>query len=404
MSLTPPHCDARSVSLTADRPSTSERVRPERGRTQRLRSGLRGLLDAAVTPLTVDDVLDHFAPLRPAATGLRGRIVSVEPETADAATIVIKPGRDWAGHIPGQYVRVGVDVDGVRLWRTYSLTHGPRPDGHLSITVKAIPDGRVSQHLVRSARAGQMLQLAQAEGDFVLPQPRPGHRIPLLLLTAGSGITPVIGMLRNLFSRSDAAAMGEAYDIVLVHSAMSRDEVIFGAELRAHAAAGRLRLVERHTDTDGLLTTDDLLAEVPDLDERLAYACGPAGLLDTLEAFYAERRLTLHTERFRPTVIAGDAEGGTVTFSGSSTSSGERAIEAEGDVPLLDAAESAGVLMPSGCRMGICMGCVLPLTSGAVRDLRNGEITVAVPGETDPAGVPIQTCITAAAGECRIDH
>ena len=237
MSLTPPHCDARRVSLTADRPSTSERGRPERGRTQRLRSGLRGLLDAAVTPLTVDDVLDHFAPLRPAALGLRGRIVSVEPETADAATIVIKPGRDWAGHIPGQYVRVGVDVDGVRLWRTYSLTHGPRPDGHLSITVKAIPDGRVSQHLVRSARAGQMLQLAQAEGDFVLPQPRPGHRLPLLLLTAGSGITPVIGMLRNLFSRSDAAAMGEAYDIVLVHSAMSRDEVIFGAELRAHAAA-----------------------------------------------------------------------------------------------------------------------------------------------------------------------
>lgn len=368
-------------------------------RPGRLASGLRNLLDAAVTPLSVDDLLDHFAPLRPAATGLQGRIVAVESETADAATIVIKPGRDWAGHIPGQYVRVGVDVDGVRLWRTYSLTHGPRPDGRISITVKAIPGGAVSQHLVRTARPGQMLQLAQAEGDFVLSPPQAGRRQKLLLVTAGSGITPVIGMLRNLYSRNEADARA-AYDIVLVHSAMKRDEVIFGAELRAHADAGRLRLVERHTDTDGLLTTADLEAEVGDLAERTAYACGPAGLLDTLEAFYAVRRLTLHTERFRPVALVAEAEGGTLTFTGPSGAT----VEADGATPILDAAESAGVLMPSGCRMGICMGCVLPLKSGAVRDLRNGELTVAVPGETHPDGVKIQTCISAAAGDCHIDH
>lgn len=369
-------------------------------RTGRLSTGLRSLLDAAVTPLSVDDVLDHFAPLRPgAATGLQGRIVAVESETADAATIVIKPGRDWAGHIPGQYVRVGVDVDGVRHWRTYSLTHGPRRDGRISITVKAIPGGTVSGHLVRTARPGQLLQLAQAEGDFVLPQPTAGQQRKLLLVTAGSGITPVIGMLRNLYSRNEAEARA-AYDIVLVHSAMKRDEVIFGAELRAHADAGRLRLIERHTDTDGLLTTADLEAEVGDLAERTAYACGPAGLLDTLEEFYSERRLTLHTERFRPTVVAAAGEGGTITFTGPSGVT----IEADGSTPILDAAESAGVLMPSGCRMGICMGCVLPMKSGAVRDLRNGEITVAVPGETHPDGVSIQTCISTAAGECHIDH
>ena len=67
--------------------------------------------------------------------------------------------------------------------------------------------------------------------------------------------------------------------------------------------------------------------------------------------------------------------------------------------PLLDAGEAAGVLMPSGCRMGICMGCVVPLESGAVRDLRSGALTTAVPGD----GVKIQTCISAAAGPCSID-
>ncbi len=60
--------------------------------------------------------------------------------------------------------------------------------------------------------------------------------------------------------------------------------------------------------------------------------------------------------------------------------------------------------MPSGCRMGICMGCVLPLKQGSVRDLRNGQVTTAVPGETDPRGILIQTCVSAAAGACSIDH
>src|SRR6476661_7398069 len=167
---------------------------PVRARGRGLRDGLRRVAEAAVTPLQLDDVLDVFHPLR-AGAELRGRIVAVHPETADSATLVIKPGRDWAGHVPGQYVRVGVDVDGVRLWRTYSLTHGPRADRCISITVKAIPDGVVSNHLVHHARAGQMIQLDQAQGEFVLPQPIPAK---LLLVTAGSGITPVIGMLRNL--------------------------------------------------------------------------------------------------------------------------------------------------------------------------------------------------------------
>ena len=359
-----------------------------------LRSALRQVVEAAVTPLEISDVLDVFHPLRGGRDGLQGRVVSVTPETAESATIVVKPGRDWAGHVPGQYVRIGVDVDGIRLWRTYSLTHGPRPDRCISITVKAIPGGVVSNHLVHELRVGTMVQLEQAEGEFVLPQPMPDK---LLLVTAGSGITPVIGMLRNLFSRRLAPAV----DITLVHVNQNADSAIFRDELRAHGASGRLTLIERYDDVHGLLDVSDLATLVPDLDERLAYACGPAGLLDALEAHHAERGLALTTERFRTALVgaAGDGQsGGTVTFADG------RTIEADGATPILDAAEEAGVLMPSGCRMGICMGCVIPMTDGAVRDLRNGAITVAIPGETGAAGVPIQTCISAAAGACHIDE
>lgn len=367
---------------------------PGGGRT--LRSALRRFAESAVTPLELDDVLDVFHPLR-AGAELRGRIVQVLPETAESATIVLKPGRDWAGHVPGQYVRVGVDVEGVRLWRTYSLTHGPRADGCISITVKAIPGGVVSNHLVHRARKGQMLQLAQPEGEFVLPQPLPGK---LLLVTGGSGITPVIGMLRNLHSKATAPAT----DIVLVHVNASESAAIFRGELRALHASGRISLVERFDDTHGVLDVALLAELVPDLDERLTYACGPAGLLDALEQHHADRGLELTTERFRPVVVTpADGEGGgTVTLTGAT--GGGTELELDATTPILDAAEQAGVLMPSGCRMGICMACVLPMREGAVRDLRNGALTVAVPGETGPQGVPIQTCISAAAGACSIDH
>ncbi|WP_309648689.1 ferredoxin reductase [Nocardioides sp.] len=359
-------------------------------RSRSLRDRLVRVAEAAVTPLVPADVLDIFDPLRSGAD-LRGRIVSVTAETADSATILIKPGKDWAGHLPGQYLRVGADVDGVRLWRTYSLTHGPRADRCISITVKAIPDGKVSNHLVRHAEAGQLLHLGQAEGDFVLSDPMPDK---LLLVTAGSGVTPVIGMLRNLFSK--AAPLPT--DIVLLHSALSRSEVIFGEELRRYAAEGRLRLVELHTDTDGMLDVADLDQIVPDLAGRTTYACGPVGLLDALEAHHTERELPLHIERFRSAVVATAKDGqsgGSVTFAKSGIT-----VEGDGSTPILDAAEAGGVLMPSGCRMGVCFGCVLPLREGAVRDLRNGEITVAAPGD----GVAIQTCISAAAGACHIDH
>ncbi len=263
-------------SITVGRTGSETPTRP------RLRDRVRRFAEAAVTPLEISDVLDVFHPLRSGAQ-LRGKIVAVVPETAESATIVIKPGRDWAGHVPGQYVRVGVDVDGVRLWRTYSLTHGPRPDRCISLTVKAIPDGVVSHHLVHRARAGQMIQLEQAEGEFVLPQPIPDK---LLLVTAGSGITPVIGMLRNLFSRSKPVAT----DIVMVHVNPTESAALFREELRLLGATGRIRLIERYDDRDGLLEVAQIDELVPDLPERLSYACGPAGLLDALEEHHDRPR------------------------------------------------------------------------------------------------------------------
>ena len=359
-----------------------------------LRSLARRVAEAASTPLLPDDFLDLFAPLRRGAD-LRGRIERVVPETRDAATLVIRPGADWAGHVPGQYLRIGIDVDGVRQWRAYSLTHGPRPDRRISITVKAVPGGLVSHHLVHRAEPGTLVHLEQAAGEFVLP-PEGGR---FLFVTAGSGITPVIGMLRNLFPSTDEGVLRpgrtRGHDVVVVHVAPSRPDSIFIRDLEALDAAGAIRLVARYGDVHGRLDVEELPSLVPDLAERRTFACGPPTLLEALEHYHEAKGLELFTEQFR-TARVEPGEGGTVSFTDG------RTLEADGATPILDVAEAAGVLMPSGCRMGICYGCVLPMAEGSVRDLRNGEVTTAVPGES--GAVKIQTCINAAAGECRLDH
>lgn len=360
---------------------------PRIGARGPLRRRLWGVAESLTSPRDPSHYLDMFRPLRRGAD-LRARVVEVRPETQDAVTVVLRPGASWRGHVPGQYVRVGIDVDGVRRWRSYSVTSRPSPpsapDRTISLTAKAVPGGLVSEHLSQNLQPGDLVHLDQACGTFVLPDPAPRRA---LFITGGSGITPVVGMLRSGLDLLD--------DAVLVHSDRTPGDVLFGTELRALAAAGRLRLVEHHTDVRGRLDVTGLAALVPDFAERQTWACGPAGLLDALESQWAALGIAdqLHTERFQ-TARVEPGEGGTVRFASTGTE-----LVTDGATSLLDAGEQAGLLLPSGCRIGICFSCVLPLREGAVRDLRTGDVTTAAPGD----GVLVQTCVSAAAGTCDID-
>ena len=360
-----------------------------------LRASLWRLAEALATPLVPADYLDLFDPLREGAD-LRGRIVDVVHETEDSATLTIQPGRGWRGHVPGQYIRIGIDVGGVRNWRAYSVTSPPhtpsargrKDDETITITVKAIEDGVVSNHIVRNVEPGALVMLDQATGEFTLPETAPTK---VLFITAGSGITPVVGMLR---SRPDLT------DVTHVHCAPTAAGVIFAAELRGYGDSGRTNYIERHDDEHGMLELADLDELVPDWRERAAWVCGPTGLLDAAEAHWAAHGLSdrLTVERFRPTIIE-PGEGGAIQFLGMGTSNASVMVDADGATPILDAGEDAGLLLPSGCRMGICMGCIVTMRQGAVRDLRTGEITTAEPGDN----LPIQTCVNAVAGSCELE-
>ncbi len=348
--------------------------------------GVRRIGARLTTPLAPDDYLSLINPLW-TARELRGRIEKVVPETDDAATIVIRPGWGWHyDHKPGQYVGIGVQVGGKFHWRSYSVSSPPKRSGRtIAITVRAMPEGFLSEHLVSGLQPGTILRLAAPNGDFVLPEPPPAK---MFFLVGGSGITPVMAMLRTLDRR------GTMPDVVLAYSSPTKDRMIFRDELVAlsekHAG---LVLHEQHTDSDGMLEMKDLDRVCPDWKSRETYACGPSPMLDACEEHWESAGLEdhLHLERFSLDLGGEGGEGGTISFNNSNKSA-----EADGATTVLEAGESAGVGMPYGCRMGICHTCTLTLVEGTVRDLRNGN-------EYTGPNEPIQTCITAPAGDCTIN-
>jgi len=352
--------------------------------------GVRKAADKLTTPLLPDDYLTLLNPLW-SSRELRGRVERVVRETDDAATLIIRPGWGWRYlHRPGQYVGIGVQVGGKWHWRSYSVSSPPKRSGrHLAITVRAMPEGFLSTHLVNGLTPGTIVRLATPAGDFTLPDPPPERS---LFLVGGSGITPVMSMLRTLDRRD---AMG---DVVVHYSSTTPERMIFREELEAlHEKHPSLTLHQRHTDADGIFdaaaTDDGLDALCPDWRERETWACGPGPMLDALEEHWEQAGLTerLHTERFSLKLGGDGGEGGEVSFRNSGKST-----EADGATTLLEAGEQAGVGMPYGCRMGICHTCTVTKISGTARDLRNGN-------EFDQDNEPIQTCVTVAVGPCTLN-
>ena len=339
-------------------------------------------------PLVPDDYLGLLNP-EWSASELTGRIQRIQPETADTSTVVIRPSFPWPGHRPGQYLRIGVELDGIRHWRAYSLTSDPdHPDGLVSITVKHVPEGRMSPYFTRKVEPGTMVYLGDVEGEFKMPDPLPQRT---LLISAGSGITPIWCMLREL-ERRDALN-----DVLHVHCAREPDQVIFGEDLR-----------RMDREYDGYTLHEHLTGQVPRLDgeglgeictdwrDRETFLSGPRGLMDVLETHWKGEGDydRLNMERFQPIIGTGDSEvgsGGTVSFRVTD-------VEATCDVgvSILVGGEEAGALLPFGCRLGICHTCKGKLRTGQVRDLRTGELH----GE---AGQTIRTCVNAPEGPIEIE-
>src|SRR3954454_14760549 len=270
---------------------------PERGARPNVPPVRRFVLRAVrafSSPLLPDDYLEMINPLW-STRELRGKIESSDAEPEKASAVTIRRDYEWPAHKPGQYLRIGVDIEGVRDWRAYSLTSDPeREDGFISITVKNVDEGTVSPYLVRRGRPGAIVGLGGVEGDFVLPEEPPDR---LLFISAGSGITPIMSMVRSLEHR-DALD-----DVVLLHSARTPDDVIFGGELRELAEKHEgFRVHEQLTKEMGRLKPADLDELCDDWHERETSLSAPSDMLDAREEHWDRHGYCdcLPMERFQP--------------------------------------------------------------------------------------------------------
>ncbi len=346
------------------------------------------LVDVLVGPHGIDRYLELVRPdltVREA----RAEVVAVRHQTARSVTLTLRPNSAWQGFRAGQFVLFGIEIDGIRRTRTLSPAgseHGG-PEGRLEFTVTTHPQGLVSRYLKSSARSGAVVHLGRAQGAFTLPSPRPER---LILISGGSGITPVLAMLRTLCEE------GHAGDIGFLHYARTTNDWLYLEEVQGLAREHRnIRVEYRATrEGGGRATLEVLRALGVEIHGACAAVCGPPRLIEAIGALWQSvgGAGPLLTETFMPRSLPGS--GGETDALLEFQRSGVRVRAGRGT--LLELAEAAGLRPHFGCRMGICGTCECRKPSGAVRNLLTGDVS------RDLEEV-IRLCVSAPAGDVVLD-
>lgn len=320
------------------------------------------------------------------------RVTAIHNETADTKTFVLAPAKRWQGFEAGQHVNIGIDIDGIRRNRTFSLSSSPiqwRSDGTVTLTIKRLPGGLVTNWMHDHLEPGTVIGLGEAFGDFRVPDPQE----PALYIAGGSGITPILSQLETM------AASDYRAPVTLLYFVRTQADVIAAEKLHALAArwpAFNLKVyATSETDTPQFLS-DQHLDEVPGLSARRCYLCGPKGLMDLANDLLYRRSINgdrIHSTFFSASVARLDTDtlGGAVHFERSNLD-----VSSEGDAVLLEIAEAAKLSPRYGCRMGICHQCSCRKASGTVINRLTGKASG--PGEET-----IQLCVSVPSGPVSID-
>jgi len=326
----------------------------------------------------------------------RLRVLSVRQETAEAVTLVIeRPG--GVSYEAGQFLTLVLPLEGGELRRSYSLSSTPLDGGPFEITIKRVAGGAASGWLHQAMRAGVTLRVRGPSGAFVYrPAEAPGR---LVLVGGGSGITPLMGILRT------ALAATPQVPVFLLYANRSPADVIFREELSRLAAAHPQLAVKHVLEEPGEgLPCRQGRVERADLEEALGgaegaqvYLCGPAPMMDAAVADLRALGLpagALHLERFvtvRPRVVEG---GGLHQLR-----VGARRAEVPPGKTLLESATAAGIDLDFSCTMGGCGACKARLVEGEV-DL---DAPNCLSDEERAAGL-VLTCVARAKSDVVIER
>lgn len=286
-------------------------------------------------------------------------------------------------HEPGQYLAFTFEIGGEEVNRCYTISSPPSRPHLAAITVKRVPGGRVSNWLHDHLTEGGVVRARGPLGRFsMVRHPAPGY----LFLSGGSGITPLMSMVRTLYDLASPA------DVVFLHSARSPDDIPFRRELELIAATAPNIRVSHVCEADGAserwrgyrgrLRPDILRQAVPDVRQREVFTCGPAGYMRSARRTLSALGLPeshYHEESFLAPDSAGGsavtdpAAGETPTFT-VELSRSRTTIECDARTPVLEAAARAGLTLPSSCGQGMCGTCLTTLEKGSVNMCHNGGL------------------------------
>ncbi len=337
----------------------------------------RVLRSPLLAPLNQADAWSRLASAVNPAWSLvesRAQVVRVVDEAPGVRSLWLKPNGRFAGFQPGQHALLELDINGARHGRCFSFSSAPGADGLVRLTIKRKDKGLVSA-AAHALRPGQVVRLGRAQGAFA---PRTPDQ-PLLMLAAGSGMTPMMSLLGAM------ANAGSARDVVLVQSASTPGDLLFAWPLDELAA--RLRGLKRHAHVSsdgGRLDAAAIAVLVPDWASRETLLCGPDGFMAMVEAMHADAgiqgRLTSESFGRRAAPVLPGAVSHAVSLSGAT-------FDVAGGQSLLDGAEAAGLQPRFGCRRGICRSCQCRKLAGTVLNQLTGQVSG--PGEE-----LIQLCIS----------
>ncbi|MGH0035012.1 MAG: 2Fe-2S iron-sulfur cluster-binding protein [Myxococcota bacterium] len=301
-------------------------------------------------------------------------VARVVDETADARSIVVEipdPLREAFAYKAGQFLTFRVEVGGERLIRCYSLASSPDTDGEHKVTVKRIPDGRVSNWMNDAVRPGDRLEVMKPAGLFCLED----RSANIVLFGAGSGITPCISIVKTALARTNRR-------VKLVYANRDSDSIIFAAELAELAARhpDRFEVIHRLDSEHGFLDMDGTRDYIGDDLGADFYICGPGPFMDVVEGTIHALGIDRHQifiERFEspsqavddahdpaPTNVTADGElpeKVTVRLDGKS-----HTLEVEQGKTILQMVKAAGLEPPFACEEGYCGCCVATLKHGTV--------------------------------------
>ncbi len=346
-------------------------------------SPLSSLADTVIDQHAANFWLQKFNSLWSINQAL-GKIVQKENSAQNMMSLTIQVNRHFKMGQAGQHHPIFVEVNGVRYERSYSLTQLDAQ--HVLLSVKKVEQGKVSSWLVEHAQVGDILEFGQPYGDMLLPK----QAQAMVLLAAGSGITPMLSLLKAL-SKTDRMTQAP---IRLLYWVREYADVAFKARFEKLAEQYpnfSFQVFYTQEKDAGERLNQKHLALLENIENSVVYACGPSGFVAQAEQLFA------HAQSFKSEAFSmSPVENSDIGFVNITLRKSNKVVAIPKGQSILTSLEQQNIKPTHGCRMGICNKCVCNKVEGSTKNLVNG-------GQNSEPGNLLKICVNSAQSDLVID-